>query len=383
MNEAVRRGAWTCIGCSAISRAPQALIASSPKHQRKHSSSKASSSSKDEPRPIAAASVDKTPTEPPAVKRTGGRRSPRAASKPSAIKARLEAYPNIPSVPSTSHLHPKSTEALHLIDERADLSSRCPRCLILLSSPTHISYDLLPSRILGIRLLLHLRTETPLKTQSLRCHHYRLLRHRQRRERSIPSPRRHLRGAIPHPCQTIPSLQQRSGTTSRQQRQHHHTSDLPRHQRPLPIFPAFRATSASRTHKRYPLFIHIRIIPSETSIRRPGQRTHLLHHSNSNRVYPPLRRIHIHSLRVPNRALLSPSRKAGQQQHLSIIPAAHTRQRSPNDRHHFPFLLLLPISFFRSSRRVSPAAVPREDEEKAAGVGRWHDGKEEADLEGD
>ncbi|KAL8916636.1 MAG: hypothetical protein Q9208_008395 [Pyrenodesmia sp. 3 TL-2023] len=98
MNEAVRRGAWTCIGCSAVSRAPQAMMASSPKHQRQHSSSKASSSSKDEPRPITTASVEKAPTDPPAVKRTGGRRSPRTASKPSAVKARLEAYPNIPNV---------------------------------------------------------------------------------------------------------------------------------------------------------------------------------------------------------------------------------------------------------------------------------------------
>ncbi|KAI4198577.1 MAG: hypothetical protein LQ346_002730 [Caloplaca aetnensis] len=112
MNEAVRRGAWTCIGCSTISRAPQAMMASAPKHQRKHSSSKASSSSKHEPRPITTATVDKATTGPPAIKRTGGRRSPRTASKPSPIKARLEAYPNIPSVPSTSHLHPKSTGAL-------------------------------------------------------------------------------------------------------------------------------------------------------------------------------------------------------------------------------------------------------------------------------
>ncbi|KAL8757923.1 MAG: hypothetical protein Q9184_004081 [Pyrenodesmia sp. 2 TL-2023] len=98
------------------------MMASSPKHQRKHSSSKASSSSKDEPRPITTASVDKAPTEPPAVKRTGGRRSPRAASKPSAIKSRLEAYPNIPSVPSTSHLHPKNVHVASFFSRHRPIS---------------------------------------------------------------------------------------------------------------------------------------------------------------------------------------------------------------------------------------------------------------------
>ncbi|KAL8901737.1 MAG: hypothetical protein Q9207_005048 [Kuettlingeria erythrocarpa] len=97
-------------------------MASAPKHQRKHSSSKASSSSKHEPRPITTATVDKTTTEPPTVKRTGGRRSPRTASKLSPIKARLEAYPNIPSVPSTSHLHPKNVHVASFFSRHRPIS---------------------------------------------------------------------------------------------------------------------------------------------------------------------------------------------------------------------------------------------------------------------
>ncbi|KAI4287237.1 MAG: hypothetical protein L6R35_003503 [Caloplaca aegaea] len=86
-----------------MSRSPQASIASSaakrsnPKHQRKHSSSKASRSSKYQTTPIAAASEDATAAAAPA---------PVTVTKPSAIKARPVAYTNVPSVPSTQHLHP-------------------------------------------------------------------------------------------------------------------------------------------------------------------------------------------------------------------------------------------------------------------------------------
>ncbi|KAI4151640.1 MAG: hypothetical protein L6R39_001979 [Caloplaca ligustica] len=92
------------------------------KHQRKHSSSKASSSSKDEPRPITTASKDGTPTEPPPVKRSGGRRSSRTVSKPSAIKARVDAYPNIPSVPSTQHLHPMNVHVASFFSRHRPIS---------------------------------------------------------------------------------------------------------------------------------------------------------------------------------------------------------------------------------------------------------------------
>ncbi|KAL8764632.1 MAG: hypothetical protein Q9194_006930, partial [Teloschistes cf. exilis] len=114
MNDALRRGAWTCIACSNIPRRPHALIASSAvtntgsKHQRKHSSSKASSSSKHEARPLTTASGAPSNGTPKSLaeKRSSGRRNSRTMSKPSASKARMETYPNVPSVPSTQHLHP-------------------------------------------------------------------------------------------------------------------------------------------------------------------------------------------------------------------------------------------------------------------------------------
>ena len=117
MNEAVRRGAWTCFGCSGASRCPQALIAAkhpSSRHQRKHSSSKASNPSKDEARSLTTSGnrSNEAPSVPPVVKRPGGRRFSRTVSKPSAPKARLDVYPNIPSVPSTQHLHPMSLNTL-------------------------------------------------------------------------------------------------------------------------------------------------------------------------------------------------------------------------------------------------------------------------------
>ncbi|KAI4181423.1 MAG: hypothetical protein L6R41_006630, partial [Letrouitia leprolyta] len=99
MNEAFRRGTWTCFGCSSISRCPQALTAKQPnpnlKHQRKNSSSKASSSPKNEPRPLATASEpgsSESPNKPPVTKRTSGRRGSRAASKPSAADVHLATF---------------------------------------------------------------------------------------------------------------------------------------------------------------------------------------------------------------------------------------------------------------------------------------------------
>lgn len=195
MHEAIRRGAWTCFGSPAVCWSPQALVASSavkqsdPKHQRKHSSSKASSSSKDETRSINSASQNATPAVPPAAKRSGGRRPSRPISKPSATKARPKAYPNIPSVPSTHHLHPMSKEIPHSYPQKeTDIFSRCPRRLIFLSSPADISNQLLPSSFLRICLLLHLRPEDALTDSSLRRHQHSLLCHRQPRKCSIPRP---------------------------------------------------------------------------------------------------------------------------------------------------------------------------------------------------
>ncbi|KAL9038168.1 MAG: hypothetical protein Q9214_005393 [Letrouitia sp. 1 TL-2023] len=90
IHEAARKTAWTCIACSALSRTPQGLITSLPlnrsasKHYRKHSSSKASSSSKDEARPISSASESPNNDQAAVGKRSSsrfGRRSSKDVSK--------------------------------------------------------------------------------------------------------------------------------------------------------------------------------------------------------------------------------------------------------------------------------------------------------------
>ncbi|KAL8897529.1 MAG: hypothetical protein Q9192_002521 [Flavoplaca navasiana] len=116
VNDVLRRGAWTCFACATVSRSPQALIVTAAakhtgsKHQRNHSSSKASSSSKNDPRPLSTASEAPSNERPvgPAHAEKRSRRTSRIAPKSSVAQIRREAYPNIPSVPSTSHLHPQS-----------------------------------------------------------------------------------------------------------------------------------------------------------------------------------------------------------------------------------------------------------------------------------
>ncbi|KAI4245648.1 MAG: hypothetical protein L6R40_002449 [Gallowayella cf. fulva] len=129
MNDVVRRGVWTCLACSTIPRSPIATVAAKhtgSKHQRNHSSSKASSSSKDDARPPAAASEAPAEEEPivsqPAEKRSTGRRASRIAPKQAAAKARRMAYPNIPSVPSTQHLHPKNVHLASLFSQDRPIS---------------------------------------------------------------------------------------------------------------------------------------------------------------------------------------------------------------------------------------------------------------------
>ncbi|MCJ1464417.1 hypothetical protein MMC07_003030 [Pseudocyphellaria aurata] len=120
LNDAARRGTWTCLSCSTLPWGFQAWISSSsrplatPTHQRKHSSSKPSSSPKDE------SSVIATPSEAPAKgaksaakERTEQRTSSRVSRrKPKDIitgadKGKIEALVNMPSVPSTQSLKPQ------------------------------------------------------------------------------------------------------------------------------------------------------------------------------------------------------------------------------------------------------------------------------------
>ncbi|MCJ1450589.1 hypothetical protein MMC28_000922 [Mycoblastus sanguinarius] len=139
-NELARRSTWTCLSCSALSRTSQALI-SSPAgrssagiHQRKHSSSKTSSSPKDEPTAIA------TPSEAPAKeakpgikdgveKRSGARVSKRKSKDgipETAGKINHEMALNLPSVPSTQHLHPSDIHVASFFSTHRPISVTTP-----------------------------------------------------------------------------------------------------------------------------------------------------------------------------------------------------------------------------------------------------------------
>lgn len=127
-SEFVRRGTWTCLSCSALSRTSQALIAGPPNHspthvhQRKHSSSKTPSSPKAETRAITTTSDDPSKDAKPVVKESTEKRPSTRISKrklkdgvqDSAGKDNNELTFNLPSVPTTEHLHAAGM-ALHLL----------------------------------------------------------------------------------------------------------------------------------------------------------------------------------------------------------------------------------------------------------------------------
>ncbi|KAL8683194.1 MAG: hypothetical protein Q9186_000806 [Xanthomendoza sp. 1 TL-2023] len=101
------------------------------KHQRNHSSSKASSSSKDnEARPLTTASeasTKETSTVPPTEeKRSSGRRTSRIAPKQTPPKARRDTYSNIPSVPSTQNVHPRHVHVASLFSQNRPISLTHP-----------------------------------------------------------------------------------------------------------------------------------------------------------------------------------------------------------------------------------------------------------------
>ena len=126
-SQVIRRSPWTCLSCSTVAKTSQALVNGSTSrspvylHQRKHSSSKTPSQPKDDSRAISAPT--EAPTEAPSEEasptaketvekrpssRFGRRKSkhgPQDATKQPAHELSL----NLPSVPSTAHLHPSGT----------------------------------------------------------------------------------------------------------------------------------------------------------------------------------------------------------------------------------------------------------------------------------
>ncbi|MCJ1272365.1 hypothetical protein MMC21_000151 [Puttea exsequens] len=122
-NSLARGSTWTCLSCSGLRWPSQGLIAGPPKpspihtHQRKHSSSKTSSSTKLDPRtlttapsedPARVAKEAKSLTKEGIEKRTSGRsgkrKSKEGATEP-IITAPTEASPDLPKAASTKHIH--------------------------------------------------------------------------------------------------------------------------------------------------------------------------------------------------------------------------------------------------------------------------------------
>lgn len=118
-SEFVRRSTWTCLSCSTLSRTSQTLIAGSPDrspahvHQRKHSSSKAPSPPKDDTRAITTPSDAPSKDAEPVLKESTEKRPNTRISKrksrdgiqDTAGKSSNEMMFNLPSVPTTNHLH--------------------------------------------------------------------------------------------------------------------------------------------------------------------------------------------------------------------------------------------------------------------------------------
>ena len=105
-----------CISCSGLGRTTQALASTTRQkpaqiHQRKYSSSKSSSTSKNEPRAPSAAPTEAKvlSPEPPKRSSTRLRRKARDSVRAPLIKGSDGTRYNLPSVPSTQHLHPLGT----------------------------------------------------------------------------------------------------------------------------------------------------------------------------------------------------------------------------------------------------------------------------------
>lgn len=171
LSKVARRSTPNPLLSTISSRSPQVSVAASSRpfaartHQRRYSSSKTSNPPSDDPRAIAAASEapaakDGAPVVEEEVGKRPATRLSRRKSKDASIetveKAKTESIFNLPSVPSTHHLHPHG--AFRLIRDRtAQLTAeRCSRSLVFLYTPTHICHCLDPSQLNLHRLLFNL-----------------------------------------------------------------------------------------------------------------------------------------------------------------------------------------------------------------------------------
>lgn len=115
-NDVARTSAYTCLSFSRLGRTTQALASTSRQvpariHQRKHSSSKPSSASKNEAgAPSQAPTEAKVPSSDTSRRSsTRLRRKARDSIREPLIRGVDGTRYNLPSVPSTQHLHPLGT----------------------------------------------------------------------------------------------------------------------------------------------------------------------------------------------------------------------------------------------------------------------------------
>lgn len=127
--ELARKGTWTCLSCSTLARSSQSVIAGSKNpasvhvHQRKHSSSKTSSSPEDEPasipattnaasdetKPAVSSEADKAPTSRPRRRKAKDGAVVEATGDREGHGAQL----NLPYVPSTQRVHPLGISSIN------------------------------------------------------------------------------------------------------------------------------------------------------------------------------------------------------------------------------------------------------------------------------
>ena len=130
-SQIIRRSPWTCLSCSTLTTAAQTLavsstVRSSPAriHQCKSSSSKAPSSPKNESRALTAPAKSPPKETLPLVKDGAdkrshsrfGRRKSKDVVREVEVKANMDTTINVPSVPTTTHLHPSGMHWQHSTD---------------------------------------------------------------------------------------------------------------------------------------------------------------------------------------------------------------------------------------------------------------------------
>lgn len=192
LSRVIRSGPSHSLSSSITSRVSTNPIAALPipilcrTHQRRHSSSKPSSPPDGGPRGLDAPAEGPTNKAAPASKQDNekrpstrlGRRKSKDVATETVGKAKDDTILNLPSVPSTQHLHPHGTASLVVSVRRVSMLMlrRYPGRLLLLYPPPHIRYCFCTSQLNFLRILDHLHSTIKVKSTTCRCHLHTVLR---------------------------------------------------------------------------------------------------------------------------------------------------------------------------------------------------------------